>query len=356
MRAKWIWSIVYPAGYVMKSQSFKKGTSCMYEKNSISMEIHKEVLAAEKRIRPHIRKTDLEYSPYLSRAVGAHVHLKLECNQLTGSFKLRGALNKFLSLPPDSRQNKVITASSGNHGVACAYLLKKFGGKGVVYLPEKASPAKVSVLRQYGVGVELFGSDCIMSETLARETALKNNQTFISPYNDPQIIGGQGTIGLELRSQLDSMDTVLAPVGGGGLISGIATFLKTENNRIDIIGCQPENSAVMYESVRAGKIVEMESKPTIADGTAGGMEPDSITFDICREMVDDYILVTEKEIKEAIRLTIRHHQMLIEGAAALSVACLLKEKNRFKGKNIVLIISGKKISPELLKNILNEGV
>jgi threonine dehydratase len=320
----------------------------------ISVNIHKEVLAAEKRIRPHIRETYLEYSPSLSNSVNGHVYLKLECMQHTGSFKYRGALNKFLSLSPEDRQGPVITASSGNHGTALAAILQKFGGKGVVYLPENASPAKVNNLRQYGVDLEFFGTDCIMSETLAKETAEKNQQVFISPYNDPQIIGGQGTIAVELMGQMDTIDTVLVPVGGGGLISGIAGYLKSISKNIHIIGCQPENSAVMSASIKTGKIIEMVSKPTIADGTAGGIEPGSVTFDICRETVDDYILVGENEIRAAIRHIVEKHQMLIEGAAALSVACLLKKKDRFEGKHTVLIISGKKITVELLKEILNE--
>ncbi|MBW2513502.1 MAG: threonine/serine dehydratase [Deltaproteobacteria bacterium] len=318
------------------------------------MDVHEQVLAAEKRIRPYIRKTDLEYSPYLSGCTGGHVYLKLESRQHTGSFKYRGALNKFLSLSSKERQGPVITASSGNHGTAFAAILQRFGGRGVVYLPENASPAKVNNLQQYGVDLEFFGSDCVMSETLAKKTAEKNRQVFISPYNDLQIIGGQGTIALELLDQLNSMDTVLVPVGGGGLISGIAGYLKAMDENINVIGCQPENSAVMYASIKAGKIIDMASKPTIADGTAGGIEPDSKTFDICRDTVDDYILVSEGDIKAAILRMIQQHQILIEGAAALSVACLLKEKNRFNGKNTVLIISGKKITVELLKEILNE--
>ena len=321
----------------------------------ISVDIRKEVLAAEKRIRPHIRKTYLEYSPFFSSSVDGHVYLKLECMQHTGSFKYRGALNKFLSLSKKDRQGPVITASSGNHGTALAAILQKFGGKGVVYLPENASPAKVNNLRKYGVALEFFGTDCIMSETLAKETAEKNQQVFVSPYNDPQIMGGQGTIAVELYYQIDSIDSVLVPVGGGGLISGIAGYLKTIDKNIHIIACQPQNSAVMYESIRAGEIIEMESKPTISDGTAGGIEPGSTTFDICREVVDDYILVSENEIRAAILHMIEQHQMLIEGAAAVSVACLLKEKDRFKGKNTVLIISGKKITSKLVKEILNEG-
>ncbi len=327
----------------------------MNHHDSISMNVHKEVLAAEKRIRPHIRKTYLEYSPYLSSRVDGRVYLKLECMQHSGSFKYRGALNKLLSLSPEHRQGPVITASSGNHGTAFAAILQKFGGKGVVYLPENASPAKVSNLRQYGVGLKFFGTDCIMSETLAKETANKNQQVFISPYNDPQIIGGQGTIAVELCDQLDTIDTVLVPVGGGGLISGIAGYLKTVNKNIHIIGCQPENSAVMYESIKAGKIIEMASKPTLADGTAGGIEPDSTTFDICQEAVNDYMLVSESDIRVAIMHIVEQHQMLIEGAAALPVACLLKDKDRFKGKHTVLIISGKKITLELIKEVLNEG-
>jgi len=327
----------------------------MIRHQEMSIKIHKEVLSAEKRIRPHIRKTDLEYSPYLSGSVGGRVYLKLECMQHTGSFKYRGALNKFLSLSPEDRQDPVITASSGNHGTALAAILQKFGGKGVVYLPENASPAKISNLRQYGVDLEFFGTDCIMSETLARKTADKNRQVFISPYNDPQIIGGQGTIAVELLDQMDAIHAVLVPVGGGGLISGIAGHLKTIDKKIHTIGCQPENSAVMYASIKAGKIIDMESKPTIADGTAGGIEPGSTTFDICKEAVDDYILVNENEIRSAIRHIVEQHQILIEGAAALPVACLLKEKNRFKGKHVVLIISGKKITFQLLKEILNEG-
>ena len=328
----------------------------MNHHNPISMNIYKEVLSAEKRIRPYIRKTYLEYSPYLSSRVDGRVYLKLECLQHTGSFKYRGALNKFLSLSPKNRQGPVITASSGNHGTAFAAILQKFGGQGVVYLPQNASQAKVNNLRQYGVDLEFFGTDCIMSETLAKETAEKNQQVFVSPYNDSQIIGGQGTIAVELLEQLDAIDSVLVPVGGGGLIPGIAGYLKTVDEHIDIIGCQPENSAVMYASIKAGKIIEMASKPTIADGTAGGIEPGSTTFDICRETVSDYMLVSESDIKAAIRHIAEKHQILIEGAAALSVACLLKEKDRFKDKQVVLIISGKKITLALLKEILNERV
>ena len=203
----------------------------------MEFDVKKEVLAAEKRIRKHIRETPLEPSPYLSQAGDARVFLKLESNQVTGSFKLRGALNKFLSLTAAQQKEEVITASSGNHAAALAYTLHKFGGRGVIYLPETVSPAKVQALRPYGVELKFFGDDCIQSETLARETAVKAERLFISPYNDPKIIGGQGTIGIELLRQMDNLDAVLVPVGGGGLISGIAGYLKAVNKNIEIIGC-----------------------------------------------------------------------------------------------------------------------
>ncbi len=316
------------------------------------IDVKKEVLEAEKRIREHIRETPLEPSPYLSQFGDARVYLKLESNQITGSFKLRGALNKFLSLTAEEQKEDVLSASSGNHAAALAYTLHKFGGKGVIYLPENVSPAKVDALRPYGVELKFHGDDCIQSETLARETAFKTDRVFISPYNDPKIIGGQGTIAIELLRQMENLDAVLVPVGGGGLISGIAGYLKSVNQHIEIIGSQPQNSAVMHASIQAGQILDLESKPTLADGTAGGLEPDAVTFDICKKFVDDFILVSESDIKNAIIFCIEKHQLLIEGAAALSIAAFMKEKKRFAGKNVVLIISGKKISLEQLKEIL----
>lgn len=174
----------------------------------------------------------------------------------------------------------------------------------------------------------------------------------MSPYNDLQVIAGQGTIGSELERQLKSVDAVFVPVGGGGLISGIAGFMKSGSEPIEIIGCQPYNSAVMYESIKAGSILDLESKPTISDGTAGGIEAETITLPMCRDLVDTWILLSEKEIIEALKLILTKHYLLIEGAAALSVAAFLKDKDKFKGKTVVLVLSGCKISIETLKEIL----
>ncbi|MCF6249519.1 MAG: pyridoxal-phosphate dependent enzyme, partial [Desulfobacula sp.] len=253
-------------------------------------DIQHQVLTAEKRIRKYIRKTPLEPSPYLGELGECRVHLKLENAQVTGSFKFRGATNKFLSLDKKERKEQVITASSGNHGAALAHVLELFKSSGIIFLPENASPTKVKALSLPGITLKQFGDDCIKSETLARQTAKKTGQVFISPYNDLDIIGGQGTIGIELLQQTSNIDCVLVPVGGGGLMSGIAGFLKAGDKHIKIIGCQPENSPIMQASILTGKILDMESKPTIADGTAGGIESGSVTFDICREFVDEFIL------------------------------------------------------------------
>ena len=320
--------------------------------SSKTIDVKKEVSEAEQRIRNYIRETPVEFSPYLSKAGKSQVYLKLENLQITGSFKLRGAANKLLSLNKEEKEKGVVTASSGNHGAAFAYLLKKLHLNGTIYLPTNASRAKVEALMSYGTDVEFYGNDCVETERYAKKTAQKNSLVFVSPYNDLKIVGGQGTVGIELIRQVPRIDTVLVPVGGGGLISGIGGYLKSINKKIEIIGCQPENSPVMAESLKAGKIIQMESMPTLADGTAGGIEQNAVTFEICREIIDDMILVTEDEIKAAVKLILEKHYMLIEGAAALSVASFLKEKERFKNKHAVLVVSGSKISLDTLKKVL----
>jgi threonine dehydratase len=315
-------------------------------------DIKKEALEAEKRIRKHIRETPLEYSPYLSQSGNCKVFLKLENLQLSGSFKLRGVMNKLLSLSEKERKTGLVTASSGNHGAAFAYALNKLGLKGTIYMPSTANEAKIEGLRYSDADLKFHGTDCVETEIFARNTAEKNNLVYIPPYNDLTIIGGQATIGIELRRQIENIDTVLVPVGGGGLISGIAGYLKSMDKNIEIIGCQPENSAVMYESIKAGKIVQMESKPTLSDASAGGIEKDTITFDICRNYVDDFILVTEEEIKEGIKLFIEKHNLLIEGTGALPACSYLKAIEKFKNKNVVLILTGARIGLDQLKEAL----
>ncbi|MFW6131279.1 MAG: threonine/serine dehydratase [Candidatus Aminicenantaceae bacterium] len=318
----------------------------------IHFNFKKEVLDADQRIRNHIRQTPLEYSFYLSRLGSCHVYLKLEIMQITNSFKLRGAMSKLYSLEKRELEQGVVTASSGNHGIAFAYVVKNLGCQGTVYLPKNTSSSKIEALKYYDVELKYYGYDCVQTEAFAKKTAVKNNQPYISPYNDQKVIGGQGTIALELTKQLNSIDAVLVPVGGGGLISGISGFLKSKNPNIKIIGCQPQNSAVMYESIKAGQIMDIQSIPTISGGTAGGIEPGAVTFDICKKHTDDFILVSEEKIKKAICTIAEKHFYLLEGAGALSVASFIKHKKKFANQTVVLILSGARISLKDLKNIL----
>ena len=316
------------------------------------MNITEEVMTAEKRIRPHIRETILDYSPYYSKLAGANVYFKLENLQHTGSFKVRGAMNKVLSLTPAGRERGVVTASTGNHGAATAFSLGKFDAAGIVFVPQDASSGKVQAIERMGAEVRYYGDDGAVTEAHARQYARDHRLTYISPYNDPQVIGGQGTIAVELANQLDQIDMVFVALGGGGLASGIAGYLKSIQPHVKVIGCSPANSQVMIESVKAGRILDLPSLPTLSDGTAGGVEPESITFDLCRDLVDDYETVSETEIKESLRQYLQVHHMLIEGSAAVALAACVKQGARLAGKNVVVILCGANISLETLKGIL----
>jgi len=316
------------------------------------MDVAKETHEAEKRIRPFIRATPLEYSPHLSRSGKCQVHLKLENFQHSGSFKARGALSKYLSLDDSDKEKGIITASSGNHASAVAYVLHKFAERGTIYIPHSTPQAKVDLLRLYGVALEFKGQYSVETEVYAQEIARKQEQVYISPYNDLKVIGGQGTIGIELLHEIDTIDSILVPIGGGGLIAGIGGYVKSVHKGIEIIGCETESSPAMSASIKAGQIIHVGYHPTLADGTAGGFEQGSITFKLCQDTVDDYILVSEDEMARAIRFILDKHSILLEGSAAMPVAAFLKQRDRFKNKNVVLILTSSKIDLETLKKIL----
>ena len=309
------------------------------------------VIAAD-RIGDYVRKTPLEYSPYFSEITGANVWLKLENLQITGSFKLRGACNKLLSLSPEQTANGCVTASSGNHGAAVAYAMNKLGLTGVVFVPETASSAKVDAIRRAGAQVQFFGTDGLDTEQHARQYATDNGMTYISPYNDADVIAGQASCGVEIASQIDSVDALFIAVGGGGLIGGVAGFLKSVHPSMQTIGCQPAASAVMAASVKAGRLLEMPSEPTLSDGTAGGIEAGAITFGLCQELVDDYVLVSEDDIAEAMREFIDAHHMLLEGAAGVALAGLKQLGDRFRGRDVVAIVCGANISRDVLRGVV----
>ncbi len=311
-----------------------------------------EIQRAEERIRPHVLRTPVIHSMPLSDLSGADVHLKMESEQHTNSFKARGAMNKVLSLTGEERARGVVTASTGNHAQGVARACMIAGCPGTIYLPERVDPSKAEAIRRYPVDLVFHEGSALETELHAKHQAAVQGRVWISPYNDPQIIGGQGTIGIELASQLPSVDDVLITVGGGGLIGGVAVYLKEQMPEVQIIGCQPERSAAMFHCIRAGKIIGTDHHETLSDGSAGDVEPGSITYPICRDLVDDYILVSEDEIGEAIRLMVEEHHKIVEGAAAVSVAALLKRKDDFRGRTAVILICGANIATSTLAALL----
>lgn len=314
------------------------------------MTLTDKIKKAEKAIGPYVRETSLEYSYPLSAQSGCEVYLKLENLQVTGSFKARGAMNKILSLKDDKR--KIITASTGNHGLGVAHALTTTHKEGTIYLPTKASVAKVEAIKQRGIPVEFHGDSGEVTEVYARKYAKETNQVYVSPYNDEDVIAGQGTIGVELYRQLPELDAVFVSIGGGGLIAGIATYLKSVNPNIKIIGCLPANAPVMYECVKAGKVIDVPEQPTLSDGTAGGIDHDAITFEICRALIDDYILTSEEEIMKGMRMVLKQHHLVIEGSAGVAVAAILQQKEKFKGKKVAAIICGGNVSEAVLKKVV----
>jgi len=307
---------------------------------------------AMERIQPYVRQTILEPSLFYSELSGAEVYFKCENLQHTGSFKTRGALNKILSLSEEERIRGIVTASTGNHGAACAFGLQQVGAEGIVFVPDTAAETKLAAIRRRGMEIRTFGSDSVEAEQHARDFADAHDMTFVSPYNDPLIVAGQGTIAVELQRQLPEIDAVFVSVGGGGLIGGIASYLKAIKPAVKIFGCSPENSQVMAQSILAGEILDLPSLPTLSDGTAGGVEAGSMTFPLCQEYVDQYISVTEEEIASSLRAFTGAHHLLIEGSAAVAIAAFLKVAGHLKSSRVAIILCGANISLQTLKEIL----
>ena len=303
---------------------------------------------ATARIRDIVRKTPIERSAGFSELTGAEVYFKLENLQLTGSFKLRGAANRLLTLSDAQRRRGCVAASSGNHGAAVACALQKLGSTGIIFVPEKTSPAKIDAIRSFGGDVRFFGTDGLDTEQHARAYAERHGMFYLSPYNDAAVIAGQGTCGIEIAEQVSGLDAVFIAVGGGGLISGVGSVLRTVNTDMQIIGCQPRASAVMAKSIEAGCILDLPSEPTLSDGTAGGIEPEAITFELCRSLVNEFVLVSEAQIASAMRLYMDVHEQAVEGAAGVAIAAMLACKDRIQGQKALVIICGGNVSQATL--------
>lgn len=300
-------------------------------------------------IKKFIIKTPFYYSERLSNETNSKIFLKLENFQKTGSFKVRGALNKILNI---NNSKDVIAASSGNHGAAVSYALSKKNMSGTIYVPENVKNSKVQNIQSFGSKVIKFGEDCLDAENEAIRVSKEKNLTFVSPYNDLDVISGQGTIGVEILEDNNEIDVIFITVGGGGLISGVSSYLKSINPNIKVIGCSPSNSSIMINSIKEGKIVNTESKDTLSDGSAGGVEEGSITFEMCKNLIDDYCLVSEDDIALQIKNSLNVDKMLIEGSAAVAIAAAIKMKSQLINKNVAILICGGNIGSDTLNKIL----
>lgn len=297
-----------------------------------------DAAAAEARIRPYVLQTPLVESQWFGR--GGRVFLKLENLQTTGSFKLRGAANKLLSLTPDQTRSGVVTASNGNHAVAVAAMGEKLGIATEVFVSAGISELRRQRIEARGATVRSVQGDYLMVEQSARSVAERSGRVYVSPYNDLAVIAGQGTIAREILRQVPRLDAVFVAVGGGGLIGGIGAHLKQASPTTEVVGCWPINSPVLYECMQAERIVTVNEKPTLSVSTAGNLEPDSVTLPVCRAVIDRSVLVTEEEILGALREVYEHDSQLVEGAAGVALSSFLKVAPDYVGKTVAIVLCG----------------
>lgn len=315
-----------------------------------------DIKEAKMMIRDYVRKTPLIQSMFLSNDItGGDVYLKLENMQFTGSFKYRGALNKILHLTEEQKEKGIITASAGNHAQGLALTGKLLGIKATVIMPEEAPIAKQEATRGYGAEVILKGETFNDSRLYMEQFAKETGKTIVHPYDDNEVMAGQGTIGLEILDSIWNVNTVIVPVGGGGLISGVATALKSFNPSIHVIGVQAENVHGMAESVKQGKITSQFTAHTIADGTEVAI-PGEKTYEVADKLVDEFILVTEDEISNAMRHLMQRAKIITEGAGALPTAAILSGKidpKWLKNKTTVALVSGGNVDLTRVSHIID---
>lgn len=313
----------------------------------------RDIWRARQRIAGFVRKTPLIFSAELSRCLNASVYLKLEFMQDTGSFKLRGAANKILSLPPEQQKAGVATFSTGNHGLAVAYMAKSLGIPASVFISSRVPAAKVNNLKTLGVNVVIYGTSQDEAEENCYETAERDGLTVVKPFDDLYVIAGQGTIGLELLDECPSVNHVIVPLSGGGLAAGIAVALKSGMGDIRVTGVSMREGAGMHSSLRAGKPVALPEADTLADSLLGGIGLDNrYTFPLVRDYLDDTVLVSEEAIAAGMALLYREHRLVVEGAAAIGAAFLLEHGNVLPGRHVVLVVSGSNVDTDAFLAVL----
>jgi threonine dehydratase len=314
-------------------------------------DLARQVAEAADRIRQSVTETPVEQIAGLMPGAGVDVIFKLENLQQTGSFKLRGASNKILSLTSEQASRGVIAASNGNHGLGVAAAAQRASISAEVYVSSHVSASKAKRIEDYGAHIQCAGNGPLEAELAARGAANAQGKVFISPYNDEQVMAGQGTIAVELLRQVPSIDALFVAVGGGGLIGGIGAYMKHASPGTEIVGCWPENSRVLLESIKAGRILDVPEQPTLSESTAGGLEPGSVTLDICARVIDRAVLVSEDEILDAIRRVRALRGWVIEGAAAVAVAAFMKDAQQYRGKRAAVVICGGNVSEKVLAEL-----
>jgi threonine dehydratase len=312
------------------------------------------MLAARRIVRPHIWPTPLARSADLSTRTGGQVLLKLECWQRTGSFKVRGALNKLDSLSLDERARGIVTASAGNHGLGVAYASQVVDvPSSEVFVPESAPQTKINRLRAYDCLVRRAGTDYDTCHAIAEAYSLEHGLVYISAYDDPVVIAGQGTVGLEILEALPDVDLLLVPVGGGGLIAGIALAAKAIRPSVHVVGIQPDASPAAYLSFRDGRPYETyDAAPTICDGLAGGFG--RLPFEVAAKVIDEIVVVPEADTRRAVGWLLSEEQLVVEGAGAIAVAPLLSGQIDVAGRRTVAVLTGRNLDASLLQSILKE--
>ena len=310
-------------------------------------------IKAKEKLSKVLLETHLIYSPIFSKESGNKVFIKPENLQKTGSFKIRGAYNKISNLTDAERKRGVIASSAGNHAQGVAYAAKESGIKAVIVMPKSTPLIKVESTKQYGAEVILYGDVYDDAYKKAKELEEKEGYVFVHPFNDEDVLDGQGTIALEILEELPETDIILVPIGGGGLISGIACAAKILKPEIKIIGVEPEGAASAYEAIKENKIVELKEANTIADGTAVKKIGD-LNFEYIKKYVDEIITVSDYELMEAFLLLVEKHKIIAENSGILSVAATKKIKE--KNKKVVSVISGGNIDVLMISSMINKGL
>lgn len=314
-----------------------------------------DVYQARGRIQGLVRHTYLQHSPWLSSHSGRRVWLKLENLQLTGSFKIRGAANTLLSLSAEQKERGVLAFSTGNHGRAVAYVAHQLGIRAVVCLSKRVPDYRVQAMEALGAEVVRSGESQDEASIKAAELEREEGLTMIKPFDDPLVIAGQGTIGLELLEDLPEVDTLLVPLSGGGLMAGVAYVAKQVNPGIRTIGLSLEVSAPMHESIQAGEPVEIDEVDSIGDALLGGIGLDNAyTFPLVRDMVDEILLLSEEEIADGLVSLFREHRLVAEGAGIVGVSALMHKQGLELGSRVAAVVSGGNMDPELLVQLCSQ--